>query len=233
MKLFVFSDCHGFYTELMTALNKAGFESGNPEHLLVGGGDYLDRGREPQKIIDYLMSVPNKVLVQGNHESLILNMMQRGYPHTNDLSNGTYQTVWDLAPGTNGFNVACVVAYEKLQPLLNQMVNYYETEHYVFVHSALPLGEDWREAHFSEWENARWWNPFEEASIYGNLPEHKTLIFGHWHTSWMWSRNGVGSEWGKEDACFDPYYGDGFIGIDACTGYTRKVNVLVLEDNLI
>lgn len=35
------------------------------------------------------------------------------------------------------------------------------------------------------------------------------------------------------DECFDPYYMDGLIGIDAMTAYSGMVNVLVLEDEMI
>ena len=39
-------------------------------------------------------------------------------------------------------------------------------------------------------------------------------------------------EWG-EGADFSPYYGDRYIGIDACCAYSGKINVLVLEDNFL
>ena len=111
-------------------------------------------------------------------------------------------------------------------------------ENYIFVHSFIPLNLDdatfdpnWREAPYIAWdENARWGNPFL-LSEQGLLPD-KTLVFGHWHTSWARSYFDDLPEWG-EGADFSPYYGDGYIGIDACCAYSGKINVLVLEDNFL
>lgn len=232
MKLYVTSDIHSAYTPMKKALDEAGFEPGNKEHLLIVCGDLFDRMDESQQVLDYMMSVPNKVLIFGNHEDLMTSMCRRGFPRSNDFHNGTHKTVCDLAPNAKEFHTACAVTMEKLNPLFDKMVDYFESEHYVFVHSTLPVGDDWRESHKKDWMYARWPNPFEEAALYKNLPENKTLVFGHWHTSWMWSRNGIGSEWG-DDACFKPYYGNGFIGIDSCVAYTGFCSVVVLEDNLL
>ena len=40
-KIFVVSDVHGHYTLLKEALEKAGFQNENKNHLLVCCGDYL------------------------------------------------------------------------------------------------------------------------------------------------------------------------------------------------
>jgi len=61
-------------------------------------------------------------------------------------------------------------------------------------------------------------------------------VFGHWHTSWPrhhWAWSDEAKPEVGEGADFSPYYGNGFIGIDACTAYSGKVNVLVLEDELM
>ena len=232
MKLFVVSDVHSFFTPFKQALDEVGFESGNDEHLLVVCGDLYDRGDESCELFEFINSVPNKILVLGNHEELLKDCIDRGYPQMHDLSNGTSATVYDLGGGKYGrdFSECCRITWNIVKPLLDQMVDYYETEKYVFVHSTIPLKEDWRHANTQEWKDARWDNPFkfwEQVGIDG-----KTVVFGHFHTSWAWSRDGVGSEWGT-DACFEPYYGDGFIGLDACTIVSHKVNVIILEDNLI
>jgi hypothetical protein len=65
----------------------------------------------------------------------------------------------------------------------------------------------------------------------GLLPD-KTIVFGHWHCSTGWAKAENRSEFG-DDAKFDPYYGDGFIGIDACTVRSGKCNVIVIEDEFL
>ena len=58
----------------------------------------------------------------------------------------------------------------------------------------------------------------------------KTIVCGHWHTSYGHSKyEHKGTEFG-EDADFSPYYGPGIIAIDACTAFSGKVNCLVIED---
>lgn len=236
-KLFCFSDCHGFADELKQALDESGFDPNNKEHYLIGLGDYIDRGRQPQKVIDYLMSLERKVLIKGNHTSLLLDCIQRGYPYNYDWSNGTAQTIIDLAPEAQTFNEACEIAYSRVKDFVYSMVDYCETENYIFTHSFIPLNSDdasfdpnWRSAPYDTWENARWGNPFLIADQ-GLLPD-KTLVFGHFHTSWARSYFDGQPEWGDQ-ADFSIYYGDGYIGLDACAAYSGKVNVLVLEDNFL
>ena len=57
-------------------------------------------------------------------------------------------------------------------------------------------------------------------------------MHGHWQYSTGWAAKGIGSEFG-DDACFDVCEHNGCIGLDACTAWSHKVNVLVVEDNMI
>ena len=237
-KLYVLSDVHGFYNEMREALDKAGFDPNDKNSWLISCGDEMDRGNQPLEVLNYLMSLPRAIFVKGNHTTLMEELINRGYPLSHDWSNGTAQTVLDLAPTANDWRVACAIAYDNTKPFFDKEINYFETANYIFVHSFIPqyytknqqleFNPDWRHAHASEWENARWGNPFELAEQ-GFLPD-KTLVFGHFHASWPHSKYEGKPEFGK-GADFSPYYGNGYIGIDACTAYTHKVNVLVLEDD--
>ena len=251
-KLFCFSDCHGFFNELKQALDKAGFDPNNEEHYAVGLGDFWDRGPDCEKVMDYLMGLERKILIRGNHESLFMDCVKRGYPYQYDVSNGTVSTIKQLGvwsyDDNKSFEQCCAIAEDKAKLFLDSMVNYFETENYIFVHSFVPLkckdslpmhytqsrkfevNPDWRTAHQWEWDDAMWGNPFDLARK-GFLPD-KTLVFGHWHTSWARYHFNGKPEWGKV-ADFSPYYGEGYIGIDACCAYSGKINVLVLEDNFL
>jgi hypothetical protein len=247
MNIFAISDIHGYYDEMIEALDEAGFDKDNPEHWLVTCGDHFDRGRMPSKVMRYLLNLPRKVLVKGNHEQLLLDCLRRGYPEYHDMSNGTAQTILDLAE-VYDFDLACDKIYSRMEYFVNQTVNYFETKNYIFVHSWIPtinkdglpahytkgrsfdFNPDWRQASQREWDGAMWGNPFDMAEC-GLLPD-KTVIFGHWHASTGWAKAEGRSEFG-EDAKFEPYFGDGFIAIDACTAHTRKCNVVVLEDEFL
>jgi len=74
---------------------------------------------------------------------------------------------------------------------------------------------------------ARWINGMLAART---AQADKTVVCGHWHTSYGHSRlEKKCTEFGP-DADFSPYYGSAIIALDACTVHSHKINVLVIED---
>ena len=247
-KLFVTSDIHSYFNELKTALDAAGFDENNENHWLVVCGDCFDRGPDSAKVWKYLRDLPRKVLVRGNHESLLVRCCERGWPGSHDISNGTARTITHLGYG-DYFDEMCRYTLAKIGPFIDSMVNYFETKNYIFVHSWIPsiskdnlpahytrsrrfeFNSDWRNADQEDWDAATWGNPFDMAEK-GLNQTGKTIVFGHWHCSTGWAKAEGREEFG-DDAKFDPYFGDGFIAVDACAAYSGKVNVVVLEDEFI
>ena len=255
-KLFVCSDIHGYYHEFREALDKAGFDPNDENAYLITCGDHFDRGPNPTEVMYYLNRLERKILIKGNHDQLFLECCRHGYWQSYDISNGTFDTICELggAGGGRSFDECCIIAEQRVKPFINKMVNYFETEHYVFCHSWIPVNcddglpayyrgsrkfskkEDWRTAHQKEWDDAMWLNPLHMAM--NGLGIEKTIVSGHWHCSYGHHLDSINtdnwiSEFG-EDACFDPYYyKDKLIMIDRCTAHTGEVNVLVLEDNFI
>lgn len=246
-KFFVLSDIHGFYDEMIEALNEAGFDKENPNHWLIGCGDYFDRGPKPVEVMVYLQNLPRKILVRGNHEQLLEGCCYRGIFYSHDVSNGTAKTIEAIAKGVEGwFPDQCDYALKRTKTFRNNMVPYFETKNYIFVHSWIPVtvndglpahytdnrnfsfNPNWRDASVKEWEAAMWGSPYQMID-FGLMPD-KTIVFGHWHCSYGWALAEGRAMFG-EDAKFEPYFGDGFISIDGCTAHTGKVNVVVLEDD--
>ena len=248
MRYYVTSDTHGFHTRLMETLQAAGYFEDKLPHKLVILGDLFDRGNEALKMQEFIleqMKTESVILVKGNHEDLYQELVtvDHGMPYEHHISNGTYDTVLQLT----GLDLETALkkrfeltAAGKDTPFCKEiipaMIDYYETEHYVFTHGWIPGIADrkgyspisnWREASEQEWRDARWYNGMDAAQT---ETENKTIVCGHWHTSYGHSRyEGKCSEFG-EDADFSPYYGPGVIAIDACTAYSGKVNCIVLED---
>lgn len=233
-KIFAISDIHGFYDEMRNALAEAGFRENDPEHLLVCCGDYFDRGTKPREVMAYLTTIENKILIKGNHETLLQDCCNKGEYFLHDISNGTVDTIFKIGGKSVPFNVACFHTDVKISSFHKQMVNYFETKNYIFVHSWIPTDhrksfkENWRDAHQKDWDDAMWGNPFDMAKN-GLNQTGKTIVFGHWHCSTGWAREKGLSEF-KEDACFDIYRGENYIAIDGCTAHTGKCNVLVIEE---
>jgi serine/threonine protein phosphatase 1 len=253
MKLFVVSDIHSQYSALKKALADAGFDGNNPEHWLISCGDAFDRGSESEEVLHFLMSLDRKILVKGNHDLLLENLCMREFPYSHDITNGTTRTINDIGGAGEGFcfDKCCENTWNRTAAYRSSLVNYFETENYIFVHSWIPTvtrgakkpwhlrnkaysyNETWREASDPAWEEAMWGNPFEMAAQ-GLNKTGKTLCVGHWHCSTGWAEKEGRSEFG-EDAKWDIYHNEEqkVIFLDRCTAHTGKVNILVLTDNFI
>ena len=240
MKYFVSGDIHGFYDEWQTALKEKGFDLNNPEHKIILCGDLFDRGNQPKEIIEFILKHKDKViLICGNHEDLMEQMIERNSSDYGDLCNGTAQTIVDLYPEwqISEFDLKKIANLTKLQKVLDMCIDYYETKHYIFVHAWIPIVEncylydsDWRTARKERWEKARWTNPVEMFR-YEIYEPNKTIVCGHWHCSALWhEQNPDEYEEFGDKAIFEPFITKNMIAIDACTTYSHKVNVVVLED---
>ena len=249
MKYYITADVHGFYTEFHKALDEAGYFIGPEPHKLIILGDIFDRGQEAvemQRFILQLIEQDAVILIRGNHEDLYEEMVtiDEGLPARHHVSNGTYGTALQLTGYDLG--LAIIRNYDFAEtaqntPYYRQIipatVDYFETEHYVFVHGWIPCIQerngrysyrsDWREATPTEWRRAHWINGMDTAH---SCTEEKTILCGHWHCSYGHARyENKGSEFGP-DADFSPYYGPGVIALDACTAHSGKVNVILIED---
>lgn len=69
MSTYVMSDIHGCYDEFIKMLDKIKFNDKDKLYIL---GDIIDRGPEPIKLVKYIMSHPNCILIKGNHEQMFL-----------------------------------------------------------------------------------------------------------------------------------------------------------------
>ena len=232
-KLFVVSDVHGHYTLLKNALEKAGFDKENPEHLLVCCGDYFDRGTENREVLTFLESIPNKILLRGNHEDLLEKVLKTGRMEVHNYINGSPATIrsffgpYALREDGSVDTEGKTSMVNWLSTFIEDLFDFYETEKYIFVHGWLPVREtaggvellpQWHRATAREWAKARW---VRWTQMAGQCPmPEKTIVCGHYPTFMAPDRS-------HQDS--DIYYGEGFIAIDAGTAQSGRVNVLVLE----
>lgn len=240
MKYFICSDIHGFYSEWMKALNEKKFDIDNPNHKLIICGDLFDRGHEPKKIIDYVLKHKDKIIfIKGNHEDLMQDMIARNKNTVADITNGTTGTIIDLCPEwqITEFDLKKIAKETRLNDVFALCKDYFETEHYIFVHGWIPVIEDcllydkdWRTASQKSWIRARWSNPVDMFE-YEIFEPNKTIVCGHWHCSALWHKVSPEKydEFG-ENANFEPFITKDMMAIDACTAYSHKVNVVVIDD---
>lgn len=255
MRYYVVSDVHGFYKELLDALNKSGFFTDSDPHKLVIIGDLMDRGTEAKLLEEFIVSLMEQnlvVLIKGNHEDLLLDLINRyskymplimsGY-NIHHLSNKTFDTALQLSECTAVDSFLSPNEFiEKVResPFVKQIipacVDYFETSHYIFTHGWLPIDDngqmvkDLSCATLEQWEKARWYNGMEYAMLKNYIINDKTVVCGHIHTSYGHARiSGICSEYG-DDAIFTPFYGKGIIAIDSCVVHTGFINCIIIED---
>ena len=242
-KIFVASDIHGHATELKEALKNAGFDRNNDDHLLVICGDYFDRGTENRAVYTYLDGLKNKILIRGNHDFNLETVLLNGKLTITDHMNGMERTIkeffrGDYIPEFNFiYTDETTDGYKDLTGFLGEMRDYFETENYVFTHGWLPMDvdiasmdaavrPDWRYETPRAWRDAAW-TEWQKVYPYRPLLNGKTIVVGHRSAEY-----GSMFDPSREKKSSLPFYGEGMIAIDALTVVSKRVNVIVIEDEL-
>ena len=257
MRYYVVADVHGFFDELKVALAEKGFFEDKTPHKLVICGDLFDRGQQALLLQEFILDLLSKeevILIKGNHEDLTLQLLNQWHRESYLLhhhhTNGTIDTVCQLTESTMldiydnpEYFGRELLKSSYIQEIIPAMLNYYETEHYIFTHGWIPCiaietdtnetnyiyMEDWRNASEISWNKARWINGMEAAHS-GVIENGKTIVCGHWHCSFGHSRyEKDGGEFDNHPN-FNPYYADGIIALDACTPISKKINCIVIDD---
>jgi hypothetical protein len=260
MKILAVSDLHSFLHETKRAVDECGMLEDDGAVLLVIGDVLdrgPDPIGMTEYLLD-LASRGKLIFVRGNHEDLLEEALAAIEDHkvvevlsaSNHTINGTAETILKLAGMTEsealGFPRDLVRRvresrfYTELLPLA---VDYYETDGYIFTHGWIPCfiegfgserkysyDPEWRLADRKRWRVARTLNGMELAKIHGITEEGKTVVCGHFHTSYGHANfSKICTERG-DDAIFEPYYSDGIIAIDACTVKSKRVNLVLINE---
>lgn len=258
-KIFAVSDIHSFYTPLIEALESAGYDQNNPDHLLIVCGDIFDRGDESFKVLKFLKSIPRerRILIRGNHEYLLRDAINREKFYDHDYHNGTVKTITDLTGYDYYDSFICpeficedFKGHKILEWIFSdEWQDYYETDNFIFVHSWIPLiakdnlpaqyirnrvfeyREDWRNATDVEWEDATWGCPWM-MSKQGMNQTGKTIVCGHWHCSDFHDNlpdDPIGIDGVDPRSENEIYFSKDVVALDGCTAMTGFCNVLVIE----
>ena len=173
--LFIISDIHGHYKEMLDALEKAGFNENKYNHKLICLGDWTDREPNVLAVYEYLKKLVDKgsaIVTMGNHEKFFINFLEGSYNPFNYLHNGLSETVADFWHRTAPFESWCMLEgnctmtqenyakwvdicrkdineeYPELLPWLKSLPRYFETKNYIMVHGAIDTKvSDWHNPH--------------------------------------------------------------------------------------
>lgn len=85
MKYYVVADVHGFFDELKFALTEKGFFTDTEQHKLIVCGDLFDRGKQAAELQEFILDLLAKdevILIRGNHEDLMLELLKDWFHHS-------------------------------------------------------------------------------------------------------------------------------------------------------
>lgn len=263
-KIFVVSDIHGHYTELINSLNEVGFDETNDKHLLISLGDMFDRGSESYQVYKYLKKLADTekvICLKGNHEPMFTSWLLGDNDNFNYKYNGTKETIDDFLHSTSDFHMYllmyssctsgtglkpgytygdvwkrwCDISRKQIRKenpeLVNWLTNlpyYFETKNYIFTHASIDLNSnDWHNP-LKSWHDLTW-DDGSFVTHQNNLD--KTIVVGHFGTGHLRDMWQIDTKDKNDYSILKTE--DNKVFIDGCTILTKKVNVYVIEDELI
>ncbi|MBF0118313.1 MAG: serine/threonine protein phosphatase [Desulfobacterales bacterium] len=170
--IFAIGDIHGCIDKLSELMGKLDINS--EEDTVVFLGDYIDRGPDSFKVVDYLIQFRKKnkniVFIRGNHEDMLLNYVSKT-DKVNFSANGGAQTLisyWKQKASP----CAELIPKEHLD-FFESSCFYYETDKYIFVHAGLKEGVTLEKQDTSD---LIW---IREQFITSKYDFGKCVVFGH------------------------------------------------------
>jgi serine/threonine protein phosphatase 1 len=173
MRLLAIGDIHGCLGPLDDLL---AWVDPQPDDVIVALGDYVDRGPDTRGVVQRLIELRQRrkvICLRGNHEIMMLEALHGGRDDKKMwLSVGGVQTLgsYGSAPGRSG--TFADVPQEHWEFLEHNLLDYHETDRFIFVHAGVSYGLDMDE----QSDNVLYWE------FLGNEMRHqsgKTVIVGH------------------------------------------------------
>jgi serine/threonine protein phosphatase 1 len=168
-RTFVVGDIHGCLEMLEGLIEK--IEWLPDRDALIFLGDYIDRGKNPKGVVDYILSLAgSSSLVQcllGNHESMFLDYLS-GRDVVLYLMNGGSQTINSY----RGEGEELVVPEEHVD-FFRSLKTYLELDDHYVVHAGFRPEYDIDEQTL---EDMMW---IRDPFIYSDYDFGKTVVFGH------------------------------------------------------
>ena len=185
-RVLAIGDVHGMYQKLIKLMDKIRF---NPdEDLLIFLGDYIDRGPDPGRCLQYIFALQQQypdvvVCLMGNHEVMMSSYFMQKRGNYNNLivdyagswlDNGGLETLKQLD------EMDADTKEELLQWVMNLPVKF-QYQDYFFCHAGVdpdvPLAV--QNEFDMLWRRQQWWEQYkgEETLVVGHTPVQKVMKF--------------------------------------------------------
>jgi serine/threonine protein phosphatase 1 len=174
---YIVGDIHGQYTKLLKLMELIE-DNISHEDTILFLGDYIDRGKDSCKVIEYLADISVKYkscFLKGNHEDMFLNYYTTGSGYELYIRNGGMATILSYTQELGDMKLP-----EKHKIFFNSLKLFYEGDDFIAVHAGLNpyLGEPANH----EKDDILW---IREDFFLANFRWAKTVIFGHTPTPFL------------------------------------------------
>ena len=128
---YVIGDIHGNYKALLQCIEKSGFNLKEDQLIILG--DIVDGYPQSKECIDLLASLPNSILIIGNHDQLYMDWLQ----------TGAQPFLWTKQGGQATLESVDFTFNETHKKFFNTgKYVYVDDKSYVYVHGGINLFED-------------------------------------------------------------------------------------------
>jgi serine/threonine protein phosphatase 1 len=216
MRVLAIGDIHGCLGPLDDLL---AWVKPEPDDVLITLGDYVDRGPDTRGVLDRLIQLKRTrpvICLRGNHEIMMLAALHGSSSDRKMwLSVGGVQALGSYGSGMGKSGALENVPLEHWHFLENELVDYYESEMFIFVHAGVyadtPLDE--------QPDNMLFWEFLPDAMRHYSK---KTVICGHTSQKSGEPKVVPGA------VCIDTYaHGGGWLTcLEAISGRYWQVNML-------
>lgn len=185
-KIFVVSDIHGHFDELIESLNEKGYNEDDENNLLLVLGDHFDRGTQSLQVYEYLKRLTDEgkaITIMGNHDLMFIDYLEGTVIDPfNYFRNGESETFAEFWHRTKPFESWCMIdknigqptdrdfiqwlsvavkdineEYPELLSWLKNQPYYFETKNYIFTHGAIDTkAADWHNPHCYRYSYVDW-----------------------------------------------------------------------------
>lgn len=177
---YVTADIHGCYKQFMQLLKKIKFSDNDTLYIL---GDIIDRGPEPLKMIQYVMSHENIKMLKGNHED-----MMNTFFESNRFSD---YALWKRNGGDITHSQIIALPEDEQKEIIEFTKNlplYFFVDDFILVHAGIypkavdPDETDEDNMELQEDYDFAW---IRDEFIFNRTNLKKTVIFGHTPTPFI------------------------------------------------
>lgn len=168
-RIYAIGDIHGCFNSLKELIeNKILLRK---EDKLIFLGDYIDRGPDSKKVLDYIIELQNNdydiVTLLGNHESMLVDAYYNESAISKWIQNGGSETL-------RSFDIDSLKAVDPHYiDFFKNLKFYYELDKYLFVHAGF---NDKLENPFSDNYSMLW---YSREQYFNPLLRDRTVIHGH------------------------------------------------------